>query len=108
MADTNKGRSGHELVRSVHITNCYHKESGGISTSYNNLLVAAEKRQRHLSLIVPGESESVEILGDYTKIYYVPAKRSPVFDRRYRVMMPWQYMATDSIIRKILLTEKPD
>jgi glycosyltransferase involved in cell wall biosynthesis len=108
MPDTNKGRNGHELVRSVHITNCYHKESGGISTSYNNLLAAAEKRQRHLSLIVPGESESVEVLGDYTKIYYVPAKRSPVFDRRYRVMMPWQYMASDSIIRKILLTEKPD
>ena len=108
MPDTIKGRNGHEPLRSVHMTNCYHKQSGGISTSYNNLLAAAEKRQRHLSLIVPGENESVEVLGEYTKIYYVPAKRSPIFDRRYRVMMPWQYMAKGSVIRKILLSEKPD
>jgi glycosyltransferase involved in cell wall biosynthesis len=108
MLDELERRAGRDQVRSVHITNCYHKQSGGISTSYNNLLAAAEKRQRHLSLIVPGETESVEILGNYTKIYYVPARKSPVFDQRYRVMMPWQYMMKGSIIRRILLEEKPD
>jgi len=71
-------------------------------------LAAAAKRKRHLSLIVPGETESFEVLSEYTKIYYVPAKKSPVFDKRYRVIMPWQYMASGSIIRKILLKEKPD
>ena len=108
MLDDIERRNGLHPLRSVHITNCYHKQSGGISTSYNNLLAAAAKRRRHLSLIVPGESESVEVLSEYTKIYYVPAKKSPVFDRRYRVMMPWQYMPTKSIIRKILLEERPD
>lgn len=108
MLDDMEGRVGHETLRSVHITNSYHKQSGGISTSYNNLLSAAEKRGRHVSLIVPGETESVEVLGEFTKIYYVPAKKSPIFDKRYRVMMPWQYMVRGSIIRKILLEERPD
>src|SRR6478672_203933 len=95
-------------IRSVHITNYYHKNSGGISTSYNNLLAAAGRHQRHVSLIVPGETETVEQVNDFAKIYFVPARYSPIFDRRYRVMMPWQYMMTDSPIRKILLEEKPD
>jgi len=94
--------------KSVHITNFYHKNSGGISTSYNNLLAAATRRRRHVRLIVPGETESVETLSEFAKIYYVAAKRSPIVDRRYRVMMPWQYMMKGSAIRKILLEERPD
>ena len=95
-------------MKSVHITNYYHKNSGGISTSYNNLLAAAERHRRHVRLIVPGETESIEIVNEFAKIYYVPAKYSPLFDKRYRIMMPWQYMVKDSLIRKILLEEKPD
>ena len=95
-------------IKSVHITNYYHKNSGGISTSYNNLMAAAERHQRYVRLIVPGEKEEVEDVNEFAKIYYVPAKQSPVFDKRYRVMMPWQYMQPDSIIRKILLAERPD
>ena len=95
-------------IKSVHITNYYHKNSGGISTSYNALLAAANRHKRFMTLIVPGETEEVEIVNDYAKIYYVPAKYSPVFDKRYRIIMPWQYMPNDSIIRKILLEEKPD
>lgn len=49
-----------------------------------------------------------EQVNDFAVIYYVPARYSPVFDKRYRIMMPWQYMLKDSIIRKILLTEMPD
>ena len=95
-------------LKSVHITNYYHKNSGGISTSYNNLLAAAERHKRYIRLIVPGETEAVEDINPFAKIYYVPAKQSPIFDKRYRVMMPWQYMVKGSIIRRILLEEKPD
>ncbi|MGB7069010.1 MAG: glycosyltransferase [Pyrinomonadaceae bacterium] len=95
-------------IRSVHITNYYHKDSGGISTSYNNLLEAAARRGRYISLIVPGEKESVETVNEFAKIHYVPARFSPFFDKRYRVMMPWQYMLSDTPIRKILLDEMPD
>lgn len=97
-----------QRLKSVHITNYYHKNSGGISTSYNNLLAAAERHERHISLIVPGEREEVEEVNPFAKIYYVPAKQSPILDRRYRIMMPWQYMVKDSIIRRILLAERPD
>jgi glycosyltransferase involved in cell wall biosynthesis len=95
-------------LKSVHITNYYHKNSGGISTSYNNLLAAAERHKRYVRLIVPGESEAVEDVNEFAKIYYVPAKYSPLFDKRYRIIMPWQYMLSDTIIRKILLAEMPD
>ncbi|HYJ91520.1 MAG TPA: glycosyltransferase, partial [Pyrinomonadaceae bacterium] len=97
-----------EPIRTVHLTNYYHKSSGGISTSYNNLLAAAEGHQRYVSLIVPGEHEEVEIINDFAKIYFVAARYSPIFDKRYRVMMPWQYMLKGSAIRKILLAEQPD
>ena len=99
---------GSTTFKSVHITNFYHKNSGGISTSYNNLLAAATRHRRHVRLIVPAEVEDVETLSDFAKIYYVPARRSPIFDRRYRVMMPWQYMLHGSAIREILLAERPD
>ena len=97
-----------QLLKSVHITNYYHKNSGGISTSFNNLLAAAERHRRLVRLIVPGETEAVEEVNEFAKIYYVPAKYSPIFDKRYRLIMPWQYMPNDSPIRKILLAEKPD
>ena len=95
-------------IKSVHLTNYYHKNSGGISTSFNNLLAAAERHRREVRLIVPGEIEDVEIVNEFAKIYYVPAKFSPIFDKRYRLILPWQYMPGDSLIRKILLKEKPD
>ncbi|CAA9396129.1 MAG: hypothetical protein AVDCRST_MAG74-1392 [uncultured Pyrinomonadaceae bacterium] len=95
-------------IKSVHITNYYHKNSGGISTSFNNLMAAAERHRRYVRLIVPGETETVEDVNEFAKIYYVPARQSPIFDKRYRVMMPWDYMPDDSIIRRILLKEMPE
>lgn len=95
-------------IKSVHITNYYHKNSGGISTSYNNLLAAAGRQKRQIRLIVPGESDEIEIVNDFAKIYYVAAMKSPIFDTRYRLMMPWQYLLDNSKIRKILIAEKPD
>lgn len=95
-------------LKSVHITNYYHKNSGGISTSFNNLLDAAKTHKRFVLLIVPGETEAVEDVNEFAKIYYIPANYSPIFDKRYRLIMPWRYMNNDSPIRKILLDENPD
>ncbi|MBS1794396.1 MAG: glycosyltransferase [Acidobacteria bacterium] len=95
-------------LKSVHITNYYHKNSGGISTSFNNLLAAAARRKRQVRLIVPGEKEETEDVNPYAKIYYVEAKYSPVFDKRYRLIQPWQYIPNNSPIRRILLAERPD
>ncbi len=98
-----------EPLKSVHITNYYHKNSGGISTAYNKLLEAANRRRRYVRLIVPGEKTEVEAVGDFGRIYYVAADFSPVFDRRYRVMLPWKtYIFDKSPIKTILRDEKPD
>ena len=96
-------------LKSVHITNYYHKNSGGISNSYNRLLEAAERHQRYVRLIVPGASDEIEEVNPYARIYYVQAPQSPVFDKRYRILLPWKtYLSGDTPIRRILLDEMPD
>lgn len=95
-------------LKTAHITNYYHKTSGGIRTFYLQMIEYANRHQRPLFLIVPGEEDEVEVIGEYAKIYYVSAMKSPFFDKRYRIMMPWQFMFHGTRIREILLEEKPD
>ncbi len=96
-------------IKSVHITNYYHRNSGGISTAYNKLLEGANRRERYVRLIVPGEESGVEEVGKYGRIYYIKASVSPFFDKRYRVMWPWNtYFLDKSPIKVILRDEKPD
>lgn len=96
-------------LKSVHITNYYHKTSGGISTAYNKLLEAANRRKRYVRLIVPGEKNVVEDIGEFGRIYYVKANYSPIFDKRYRLMLPWKtYLLDTAPIKTILREEAPD
>ncbi len=96
-------------IKSVHLTNYYHKTSGGISTAYNHLLDAANRHKREVALIVPGEETSVEEIGSYGKIYYIKASPSPVFDKRYRLMLPWKtFIFEGSPIKEILREMDPD
>ncbi|MBC7898790.1 MAG: glycosyltransferase [Saprospiraceae bacterium] len=98
----------HRSIKSVHLTNYYHKNSGGISTSFNNLMAAADQHKRLVRLIVPGEAEGVEDVNEFARIYFIKAKYSPIFDKRYRLILPWQYIPVGSAVRKILLYEMPD
>src|SRR5687767_7360772 len=96
-------------MKSVHITNYYHKNSGGISTAYNKLLEAANRHQRPVRLIVPGEKAETEEVGKFGRIYFIKANYSPVFDKRYRIMLPWKtYIFDNAPIKTILRQEKPD
>ncbi|MGD9564202.1 MAG: glycosyltransferase [Pyrinomonadaceae bacterium] len=96
-------------IKSVHITNYYHKNSGGISTAYNKLLEGANRHRRYVRLIVPGEKSEVEEVGTFGRIYYVKAGYSPIFDKRYRILWPWRtYFLDQSPIKTILREEKPD
>lgn len=97
-----------QKLKSIHITNYYHKNSGGISTAYDRLLEAANRQHRFVRLIVPGETSVVEDIGEYGRIYYVRAIKAPIFDKRYRLMLPFQYIFNSSPIRKILESELPD
>jgi glycosyltransferase involved in cell wall biosynthesis len=71
-------------------------------------MAAAARHKREIRLIVPGEQEEIEQVNEYAKIYYIPAPKSMLFDKRYRILMPWTYMPGDSPIRKILMDEMPD
>ena len=97
-----------KTLKSVHITNYYHKNSGGISTAYDRLLEAANRHQRFVRLIVPGEDDAQEEIGEYGRIYYVKAKPAPVFDKRYRLLLPFHYLQGGTPIRQILEAEMPD
>lgn len=51
----------------------------------------------------------MERRGDFARIYSIRAPRSPVFDRRYRLLLPHHYVgASRSAIRQILDREQPD
>ena len=98
-----------KTLKSVHITNYYHKNSGGISTAYNELLKAANRHRRYARLIVPGAKDEIEEVGEYGRIYYVKADFSPLFDRRYRLMLPWKtYIFNNAPIRRILREKRAD
>lgn len=97
-----------KITKSVHLTNYYHKNSGGISTSFNNLMAAAERLKRKVTVIVPGETRLDEKVNEFATLRWIPAKQSPIFDKRYRLIMPWQYMPSGSELREILLEEAPD
>jgi len=95
--------------RSVHFTNAWHGTSGGIRTFYEALLVGAEQHRRHLALVVPGPKTSCQRLGEFARIYSIRAPHSPVFDRRYRVLLPHRYVgASRSAVWRLLAREQPD
>jgi len=95
-------------LKSIHITNYYHKNSGGISTAYDRLLEAANRHRRLVRLIVPGEENAQEEIGEYGRIYYVKANPAPVFDKRYRLLLPFHYLQGGTPVRRILEAEMPD
>lgn len=97
-----------KILKSVHLTNYYHKNSGGISTAYDRLLEATNRHRRFVRLIVPGAEGAQEEIGECGRIYYVKAKPAPLFDKRNRLMPPFHYIQGETPIRKILESEMPD
>jgi alpha-1,6-mannosyltransferase len=99
----------HVSIRTLHFTNAWHPESGGIRTWYQALLNTAGKDDRHMAVVAPGDRTHVVELSATTRIYYVRAPRSPVFDRRYRLILPDQIVAPWArTLWRIVETERPD
>jgi hypothetical protein len=74
-------------IKTLHFTNCWHSESGGIATFYRELMHAAERHGRQIRLVVPGARDRVEECGPFARIYHVagsPSRLSP----GYRLLMP--------------------
>ena len=97
------------VIKTLHLTNAYHSESGGIRTFYQAMLAAATTERRYLRLVVPAERTSIEEVSHYARIYHVRAPRSPFIDRRYRLILPHRFLfGTTGPIWKILRAEAPD
>lgn len=95
-------------IKTLHLTNAYHPTSGGIRTFYRALLKRANAERRQMRLVVPGEADAVEPVGDYGRIYFIAAPPAPAFDRRYRLLLPHAYLRAATRLRAILADEQPD
>jgi alpha-1,6-mannosyltransferase len=101
------GRPRH--VSTLHLTNAYHAASGGIRTFYAALLESAPHLRRRVTLVVPAEGDSVHAPNAWSRLYTIRAPRAPVFDRRYRLLLPHRYLVTGSSrLREILRREEPE
>jgi alpha-1,6-mannosyltransferase len=94
-------------MKTLHLTNAWHEKSGGIATLYRALLQAAERRGQQIRLIVPGEKDRVEKVGECAVIYHLKAGRAP-FNANYRMLLPSSYLYPGSVIQRILKEERPD
>jgi alpha-1,6-mannosyltransferase len=94
-------------IKTLHLTNAFHTHSGGISTFYHAMLQAANQQRREMRLIVPGAENRVEQVGAHGRIYFVRARKAPIYGS-YRCMYPTQYLRPEDPIRKILREERPD
>jgi alpha-1,6-mannosyltransferase len=97
----------HAMIKTLHITNAWHASSGGIRTWYLAALDAANREGRRLRLVVPDESDGVDEVGRFGRIYRVRAHRAPL-DSRYRLLLPHRYILPAARLRRILREEQPD
>jgi alpha-1,6-mannosyltransferase len=96
-------------IKTLHVTNNYHPTSGGIRTFYLALLEGANRLHRPMRLVAPGSEDRVEEVGDFGRIYYLKAPRSPVFNRQYRLILPHTFLLSRAEgLRRILRAEQPD
>ena len=94
-------------MKSLHLTNSWHANSGGIATFYRSLMEAANRRGHSMILVIPGEKDEVESVGGYGRIYRVKSAPAPV-NRDYRIIRPFSYLRRGSRLRQILQAEHPD
>lgn len=94
-------------LKSIHLTNAWHANSGGIRTFYLALLEAAARRKHFMRMIVPGEEDRVEDVSEYGRIYYLKTARAPL-SPEYRMLYPPLYLNPKGSIPRILREERPD
>ena len=94
-------------LKTLHLTNAWHKESGGIGTFYRALLDAANEHGHYLRLVVPGAETRVEEAGAFGRIYYIRAPLAPL-NGKYRMLYPHRFLFPGTAIQNILNDERPD
>src|SRR5690348_3089995 len=95
------------MFKTLHITNAWHPQSGGIRTFYLALLDAANIAGQFMHLVVPSDSDRVEAIGPHGVIHYVKAPLAPG-SKSYRMLFPNHYLWPGSKVHNILRQERPD
>ena len=96
-------------LTSLHVTNAWHDQSGGIQTFYRALLQGAADAGRRVVLVVPGERDGCEDHGMNGCIHSVAAPRAPAFDRRYRILYPHRFLpGAGGSVARVVARERPD
>lgn len=92
----------------LHVTNFYHPTSGGIRTFYGQLLASAPRLGRRITLVVPGDRDEVVQVNSGARIHVIRSPRSPIFDQRYRLILPHRFLGPwANRLRSILAAERP-
>ena len=94
-------------LKTLHLTNAWHATSGGIGTFYRSLLDAANAASHQLRLVVPAETDSIQEVGAYGRIYQVKSARAPL-NGSYRFLYPLHFLKPHGRICEILNAEQPD
>jgi alpha-1,6-mannosyltransferase len=94
-------------LKTLHLTNSWHATSGGIATFYRALMDASNRQGHFMHLVVPGESDRTEEVGEFGRIHHVKAPPAR-FNSQYRVIYPPQFLAPGSRVQNILAAERPD
>ena len=94
-------------MKTLHVTNCWHANSGGIATFYRALMDAAGRRQNEIRLVVPGPENKIEDVSPHGRIYSIASRPAPL-NADYRMMFPNLYLRRGARLRQILSEERPD
>jgi alpha-1,6-mannosyltransferase len=94
-------------IKTLHLTNAWHPTSGGVATFYRALSDEADRRGHELCIVVPGECDLVEHIGQSVRIYHVAAPAAR-FNSFYRTIYPTQFLFSGSKLQRILSSERPD
>lgn len=94
-------------MKTLHLTNSWHPNSGGIRTFYSAMLEAANAEGHSMRLVVPAEESRVEEVGRFGRIYHVRAPKAP-FSPSYRILYPHRALLPGGDVYRILVSEQPD
>lgn len=94
-------------MKTLHLTNAWHSQSGGIATFYRELIAAAPAHDRQVTLVVPAGEDGFEQVNTHARIWRLRSPRAP-FNRHYRLILPHRYLVPSTRLQRILREEQPD
>ena len=94
-------------MKTLHLTNSWHETSGGIAAFYRALMAEANRSGHEIRLVVPAETDRVEQLGEFGRIYHLRSPKA-FLNSDYRMIYPSQFLSPGSRLQRILAFEQPD